>query len=97
MVDLALLGSVLVAVLGFFLFCRYGFLRKIEESGQSAKGDTAAATVVDKRECGSRDGGDDIIIVGAGVAGAALAYTLGKVAPSSSVFHTLFFIYIFSF
>jgi squalene monooxygenase len=30
------------------------------------------------------DGGTDVIIVGAGVAGSALAYTLGKVAPLSS-------------
>ncbi|XP_042014357.1 squalene monooxygenase SE1-like [Salvia splendens] len=74
MVDLTLLGSLLLAILGVFLFFRNGFLKKIEESD----GDTAAATVVDQRECRSREGGDDIIIVGAGVAGAALAYTLGK-------------------
>ncbi|XP_042017658.1 squalene monooxygenase SE1-like [Salvia splendens] len=77
MVDLTLLGSLLLAILGAFLFFRNGFLKKTEES----KGDTAAAaaaTVVDERECRSGEGGDDIIIVGAGVAGAALAYTLGK-------------------
>ncbi|XP_057779710.1 uncharacterized protein LOC130998296 [Salvia miltiorrhiza] len=49
-------------------------LEKIEESKQSEKGDTtaAAATVVNEREYRSRDGGDDIIIMGAGVASPSL-------------------------
>lgn len=33
--------------------------------------------------CAAGDGGTDVIIVGAGVAGSALAYTLGKVSPLS--------------
>lgn len=83
--DLTLLGSVLVAILGALLFYRCGFLKKYEESGLMEKEDTAA-TVIDKRDCRSRDGGDDVIIVGAGVAGAALAHTLGKVPPFSFLF-----------
>nr|QEV81979.1 Squalene monooxygenase [Prunella vulgaris] len=75
MVDFALLASLLLALAGVFLFFHYGFLRRTGESGETS---AAAATVADQRECGSRDEGDDIIIVGAGVAGAALAYTLGK-------------------
>lgn len=77
--DLILLGSVLVAVFGFFLFYHYGLLRKNEKNWSPEKGNSAATTVIDEGECRSRDGGDDVIIVGAGVAGAALAHTLGRV------------------
>ncbi|KAL0318254.1 UNVERIFIED_CONTAM: Squalene monooxygenase SE1 [Sesamum calycinum] len=84
MVDLTLLGFVLAALSGFLgLYC-YGLLRKsqrscsVEEGDGSASTTTTTTTVIGEGECGSRDGGCDVIIVGAGVAGAALAHTLGK-------------------
>ena len=40
-----------------------------------------AGCAVADGEGSAGDGGTDVIIVGAGVAGSALAYTLGKVAP----------------
>ncbi|XP_051124318.1 squalene epoxidase 1-like [Andrographis paniculata] len=79
--DLALLCSVLVAFLGVIGFCYCTrrkkdrrWLREEEEGSGATK-----TTVIPEGECGSGDAGeDDVIIVGAGVAGAALAYTLGK-------------------
>ncbi|KAK4428745.1 Squalene monooxygenase SE1 [Sesamum alatum] len=81
MVDLTLLGFVLAALFGFLGLYSYGLLRKSQRSCSGEQGDDFASTtttVIDEGECGSRDGGCDVIIVGAGVAGAALAYTLGK-------------------
>lgn len=74
-----LYGSILAALLGFVLAYALFFKRNgvFNEAEKSANTTTAVA-----RECGSRNGyGDDadVIIVGAGVAGAALAHTLGKV------------------
>ncbi|KAL0361272.1 UNVERIFIED_CONTAM: Squalene monooxygenase SE1 [Sesamum radiatum] len=85
MADLTLLGFILAALSGFLgLYC-YGLLRKSQRSCSVEEGDgftstttAAATTVIGEGECGSRDDGCDVIIVGAGVAGAALAYTLGK-------------------
>ncbi|GER37468.1 squalene monooxygenase [Striga asiatica] len=74
--DLSLLGSVLAAFFGFFIFCRYGLSRKKENNVAAPA--TTNTTAICEGECESKDGGDDIIIVGAGVAGAALAHTLGK-------------------
>lgn len=92
MADLTFIGSVLVAVFGFFLFYRYGPFRK---SGSTENAASAATTVIDKGEGRSQDGHDDVIIVGAGVAGAALAHTLGKVVIIFfvSIYCVLFFIY----
>ncbi|KAI3460122.1 hypothetical protein Pfo_016785 [Paulownia fortunei] len=83
MVDLALLGSLLAALFGFLALYCYGLSRKNEkscspESGNNAASTTITTTVIDGRGCVSRKGGDDVVIVGAGVAGAALAHTLGK-------------------
>ncbi|PIN00104.1 Squalene monooxygenase [Handroanthus impetiginosus] len=78
MADLALLGSVFAAIFGFLVLFSYGLSRKNEKSQNSVASTTTTTTAIDGRECASRDGGDDVIIVGAGVAGAALAYTLGK-------------------
>ncbi|KAL8482090.1 hypothetical protein ACS0TY_028294 [Phlomoides rotata] len=78
MADLTLIGSVLVAVLGVFLFYRS---RKNAKSASTEKASCVASTatpVIDKGEGRSNDLHDDVIIVGAGVAGAALAHTLGK-------------------
>ncbi|KAK6160573.1 hypothetical protein DH2020_003954 [Rehmannia glutinosa] len=78
--DLTLLGSVLAALFGFLVLYYYGFSRKNEKSWSTENGNsTTNTTTIAEGECGSRDGGDDVIIVGAGVAGAALAHTLGKV------------------
>ncbi|KAL2458690.1 Squalene epoxidase 1 [Abeliophyllum distichum] len=82
MVDQTLLGSVLAALFGFAIF--YGFLifRKTGGARKSClREESAATTVIDGGECRSKDEGRDyfdVIIVGAGVAGAALAHTLGK-------------------
>ncbi|CAI9777206.1 unnamed protein product [Fraxinus pennsylvanica] len=82
MVDRDVLGFVLAAVFGFAIF--YGFLifRKTGGTRKSClQEETASTTVIDGGESRSKDGGGDyfdIIIVGAGVAGAALAHTLGK-------------------
>ncbi|KAK4387631.1 Squalene epoxidase 1 [Sesamum angolense] len=80
--DLALLGSLFAALLGFFVFCRYGLSRKDKKdcsrgNGKNAASATTTTTAFDGGDV-SRDGGYDVIIVGAGVAGAALAHTLGK-------------------
>ncbi|KAK4348570.1 hypothetical protein RND71_031325 [Anisodus tanguticus] len=83
MVDLGLSGSILAVLFGFIaVFCFVIIQKnsapkhKIDDVDTSS---TAATTVYDG-ECRSKDGNDDvdIIIVGAGVAGAALAHTLGK-------------------
>lgn len=79
MADLTFIGSLLLAVLGLFLFYA---LNKSRKSGQTEQGTGAASTattVSDRGEGRSKDRQDDVIIVGAGVAGAALAHTLGKV------------------
>ncbi|KAL2242162.1 squalene epoxidase 1 [Sesamum indicum] len=84
--DLALLGSLFAALLGFFVFCRYGLSRKDKKDCSPGNGNNAASasatstTTTTDFDGGdvSRDGGYDVIIVGAGVAGAALAHTLGK-------------------
>ncbi|KAG8364171.1 hypothetical protein BUALT_Bualt19G0099300 [Buddleja alternifolia] len=78
MIDRYILGSFIASLFGFVLL--YNLRKKISRK-------TKASKVVRRDECitsaaatGRQDsGGDaDIIIVGAGVAGAALAYTLGK-------------------
>ncbi|GFP92730.1 squalene monooxygenase [Phtheirospermum japonicum] len=74
--DLILLGSVLAALFGLFVF--YYVLPRKNEKNSAARATTNTTTIAEE-ECGSKDGGDeDVIIVGAGVAGAALAHTLGK-------------------
>ncbi|XP_073316657.1 squalene epoxidase 1-like [Primulina huaijiensis] len=80
MADLILWPSVLAAFLSVLLFY-YGLLGK-KKAGSSSEEEPGAssttATVTDNGDCGSMNIGDDVIIVGAGVAGAALAHTLGK-------------------
>lgn len=82
MVDRNVLGFVFAALFGFAIF--YGFLTFRKTGGTRKRclpEETAATTVIDGGECRSKDGGGDyfdVIIVGAGVAGAALAHTLGK-------------------
>lgn len=78
MADLTLLLSLFLAFLGILGFY-YLLWRKSDATSSAEDGATATkTTAILEGECGSTDGGDDVIIVGAGVAGAALAYTLGK-------------------
>lgn len=89
MVDLGLSGSVLAVVLGFVAVFWF-FIQRIGGPGKVKIDDPATTstttTTVYSGESISKDGNDDvdIIIVGAGVAGAALAHTLGKVLFLSS-------------
>ncbi|PHT32405.1 hypothetical protein CQW23_28742 [Capsicum baccatum] len=56
-----------------------------------SEGTATTATIVDDGECRLKDVDADVIIVGAGVAGAALAHTLGKV-PSFVLAHPYTFL-----
>ncbi|XVF59217.1 hypothetical protein PTKIN_Ptkin07bG0257400 [Pterospermum kingtungense] len=75
-----IVGTYLVSLLGFaFLF----FLRSNKKGKKKDSGEfklqTNAVNGSDIGECSPEYGsGDDVIIIGASVAGAALAYTLGK-------------------
>lgn len=76
MADQYLLGAVVASILGFLLL-HVGF------HGWKGRARRTAG------KCGSGpvvpgDGGTEVIIVGAGVAGSALAYALGKVRSSVS-------------
>lgn len=70
-------------ILGGFLACSLAFVfvfysfaeKKVKESGSSSNAKTSSENGIWSHEV---EGETDIIIVGAGVAGAALAYTLGK-------------------
>lgn len=78
MVDQYLAGTLLAAVVGVMAAYALFFKRN---GGRIEKDGVKTTTIIDG-ECRSRDGGGndvDVIIVGAGVAGAALAHTLGKV------------------
>lgn len=72
-------GPIVAVVLGLLTF--YGLFLRRNSSRRAAveRGDSyAATTAVVGGECRSRNSDVDVIIVGAGVAGAALAHTLGK-------------------
>ncbi|XXG64738.1 hypothetical protein AAC387_Pa05g2608 [Persea americana] len=73
-----LLGGMLAFFLGFFFFS--GFKGKEKEKEKEKEKSCAASSEKKSAEgeCRGKDSGTDVIIVGAGVAGAALAYTLGK-------------------
>lgn len=81
--DHYIVGALVAAVLGLLTF--YGLFSRSNSCRRVAaeKGDSCAAaaatTSVVGGECRSRNSDVDVIIVGAGVAGAALAHTLGKV------------------
>ncbi|MFQ6670421.1 hypothetical protein Gotur_035351 [Gossypium turneri] len=77
-----LLGGVIASLLGFvFLYCnsliRFRGLRKLN---RAASMEFPKKNSVNKTGKSEGVGTTDIIIVGAGVAGAAVAYSLGKVS-----------------
>ncbi|XP_007047610.2 PREDICTED: squalene epoxidase 3 isoform X1 [Theobroma cacao] len=82
--DSYIVGTFLVSLLGFvFLFIlrhnNNSRKKKIEKGTRDFKIQTDAVSGTEIGECSPENGsGTDVIIVGAGVAGAALAYTLGK-------------------
>ncbi|PSS26160.1 Squalene monooxygenase [Actinidia chinensis var. chinensis] len=74
-----LLGGVIASLLGFVLL--YGSRLRREKSRASTafrRSESFKTTANGARRQQASDGGADVVIVGAGVAGAALAYTLGK-------------------
>ncbi|KAJ9170526.1 hypothetical protein P3X46_018627 [Hevea brasiliensis] len=77
-IDKFILGTFFASLFGFFLLCILRQKRQNRENKQKFKEKAAFKT----RNCNVRrpedDSGPDVIIVGAGVAGAALACTLGK-------------------
>lgn len=90
--DLTLLASLLPLIFGSLFLYYYGvsLSTKNRKTGSTERGNAATTTtVIGQGDGGLRDDGDDVIIVGAGVAGAALAHTLGKV----TIF--LFFLFLF--
>ncbi|CAL8996169.1 unnamed protein product [Prunus brigantina] len=80
MADQYLLGWILASVLG--LVALYRTLVKRNDDRRSVlvekRSECVKSVMVSNGECRSTDGDVDVIIVGAGVAGAALAHTLGK-------------------
>nr|AWK97814.1 squalene epoxidase [Tripterygium wilfordii] len=81
MVDHCLLGWILASVLGFFTLY-FLVLKRTDDEKRAvleARREGMESLNTTNGECRSSDGEDvDVIIVGAGVAGAALAHTLGK-------------------
>ncbi|KAA8538259.1 hypothetical protein F0562_027918 [Nyssa sinensis] len=79
MADQCVVGSILASLLAVFVL--YKFFGKRNGKGYSEKRRTTTTTTAINGECRSKNAGRDdfdVIIVGAGVAGAALAHTLGK-------------------
>lgn len=82
MIGQFIFGCFVASLFGFALF--YNLRRKIRRDGGSGKDECIKTSAAVSRQ---ESGGDpDIIIVGAGVAGAALAYTLGKVGEYFNFF-----------
>ncbi|KAK7321618.1 hypothetical protein VNO77_32437 [Canavalia gladiata] len=79
MVDPYLLGWIICSVLSLFALYSLAFAGKRRRASSEKKTDFSESVTTIAGECGSViDADADIIIVGAGVAGAALAHTLGK-------------------
>jgi hypothetical protein len=80
MVDQSLFGWIFASVLG--LVAIYNLVAKKNRVGVSSEARSEGMksfTTTTKGECRSGNGDVDVIIVGAGVAGGALAHTLAKV------------------
>ncbi|KAK7310747.1 hypothetical protein RJT34_08452 [Clitoria ternatea] len=80
MADLYIIGWILCSVLSLFALYNLTFAGKNRRSSPEKKAEFAENVTTTAGECRSvnLDGDADVIIVGAGVAGAALAHTLGK-------------------
>lgn len=80
-VDQYLLGWILASVLG--LIAVYSTVAKSRSNRRALLAERSecvkSVTVSNAAECRSAEDDVDVIIVGAGVAGSALAHTLGKV------------------
>lgn len=77
MADQTLLASILALLFGFAVLYRL-VSKKNGETESESLAVTTSTTIISRSKNGA-DVDADIIIVGAGVAGAALAHTLGKV------------------
>lgn len=74
------LGSLVASVMAMGLLYNLLAKRNGRGEGNAAATTTTTTTTEISGECRSKNDADaDVIIVGAGVAGAALAHTLGKV------------------
>lgn len=69
-----LLGGIVASLLGFLLLSRSRSNSEKRNGSERVRGQC-------RSDSAGGDGGPDVVIVGAGVAGAALACTLGKVLP----------------
>lgn len=80
MVDPYTMGWILASVLG--LIALYYLVVKNKNHGEPSpenESECVKSVAPINEECRSKKGDADVIIVGAGVAGSALAHTLGKV------------------
>nr|KYP34787.1 Squalene monooxygenase [Cajanus cajan] len=80
MVDPYVLGWILCSVLTLFALHSLAFRGTSRRASPENRNDFSETVTTTAGECrsGNRNSDADVIIVGAGVAGAALAYTLGK-------------------
>lgn len=85
MADSYVLGWILCSVMALVALCGV-VLRRQKWKGISMRTEPLKTVLTSNGECGSADASHaDVIIVGAGVAGSALAHTLGKVFLSFSL------------
>jgi len=85
-VDGYIAGGLLASMVAFaFFWSVLGFGRRRDEKSPAEGGTSGGVTISSVVEGGCRSDytGSDVIIVGAGVAGSALAHTLGKVRVCS--------------
>lgn len=86
-IDQFFLGELLAFVIGFMVL--YSFFRKREKNNSSASAENTrglsndhANDLTTRSSESDAAGNADVIVVGAGVAGSALAYTLAKVTQT---------------
>ncbi|KAE8653938.1 Squalene monooxygenase [Hibiscus syriacus] len=79
MADSSVFGWILCSVITLVALCGVVLRRRKQKGISVNRTKTVNIVLTNNRECGSTEGSHaDVIIVGAGVAGSALAYTLGK-------------------
>lgn len=79
-------GGIIASLLGFLLLYRSRGMKKSKESRENMRDEVVKSS--EQVVCWSENSiSSDVIIVGAGVAGSALAYTPGKV----NLFFSLYF------